>query len=253
VSVSRPWAALAVASSAILLPPRTRAQVCDGYASLRDRHFLVAASFASYSYAKSLEGSFAAGGVLYASAAAGWTHDAELDASTADLRAAVGADLAVGLTRRVFLCPAASVSVSLGPYNFLAEQQDYRYVDRAIRMGLAAIPIRTGHLALIAFGGLSLSRLTVIYWPTGLSRALDAEGGGGTGTYWLASGGVAVLLDDVLALRPTITVPFGLRPAGLNDFVVPFGRENNEVSLGISIGVSFGRRRSTSRAADPRR
>lgn len=241
MSAGRPWAALAVVACAVVLPPRTRAQACDGYAPLRERHVLVAASAAAYTYARSLAGSVTAGSVLYASAGGGWTHDAELDASTADIRAAVGADLAVGPARRVFLCPAASASLSLGPYDFLAAQQDYRYVDRAIRMGLAAVPIRTRHLALIAFGGLSLSQLTVTYWATGVSRVMGVQGGGGTGTYWLASGGIGLMLDDVITLRPTITVPFGLRPATVNDVVVPFGRANNKASFGISVGVSFGR------------
>ena len=91
MSAGRPWAALAVLGSAVLLPPETLAQACDGYAPLKDRHFLVAASFASYSYAKSLAGSFTAGKVLYATAGGGSTHDPELDASTTDIRAVVGA------------------------------------------------------------------------------------------------------------------------------------------------------------------
>jgi hypothetical protein len=218
--------------------------VCAGFSSLRDAHVRVAAGAASYTYATALGVSVTAGRSIYATIGAGRTRDAELDASTYPLSLELGADISGG-PRRVFVCPVAGVAVSLGPYNYLLSQQNYRYVDRFVGLGLAAVAVQTRGLMILLSGQLRAARITATYWYTG-DQAATSSGWSASDDYWLASLGVGIVLGGRVTIRPGVTIPFGLVPPGAPTwFAVPFGREKNEVSLGIAVGFSFGGRRAS--------
>jgi hypothetical protein len=219
-----------------------RAQVCAGFPSLRGTRYRVAASAANYTYATALRASFTTGKTVFGTLGAGWTRDAELDASAFSISLQAGADIA-DRSGRVFLCPVADVSVSLGPYNFALERYDYRYVDRSIGLGLAAVAVRSPRFSLLLTGALRAARVTVTAWPTGWQRASGSVAWTQGDDYWLASFGAGFVFGEKVTIRPEVTVPFGLAPPDApNSFAVPFGRENREVSLGISVGINFGAR-----------
>lgn len=215
----------------MVLADPLRAQVCSGFASLRERHFRVAVGVASYTSATAIEGSFTAGKAVYATVGSGTTRNGTLDASTFDLRGEVGADVALGPAHRVFVCPAASYSLSHGPDDFLLTGENYRYTGPSVGLGLAAVAVRTRRLEVLVAGGWRTTRLTTARsgWPTVTD---DYE-------LWTLEAGL--VLDGRITVRPSLSIPKGFVPAGRrDDYAVPFGREDGEISLGISIGISLG-------------
>jgi len=224
--------------------------VCAGFPSLRDTRFRVAASAASYTYATALGVSLTAGRKVFGTLGAGVTHDGELHASTYDLSLEGGADIAFGPERRVFLCPVAALSVSLGPHDFLLQPEDYRYVSGTLGLGLAAVAVRGHRLTVLPAGGLRAVRLRATRTYTSPEETI---GWTESDTYLLFTLGVGLVFNEVLTIRPGVTVPFDFVPPGAPyPFAVPFGREEREVSLGISVGINFGRR-TRSPPQDPAR
>jgi hypothetical protein len=215
----------------VALPGPLGAQVCSGLASLRERHFQLAAEVASYTSATAIEGSFTAGKAMYATIASGTTRNDMLDASTFDLRGEVGADVALGPAHRVFVCPVASYALSHGPDDFLLTGENYRYTGPSVGLGLAAVAVRTRHLEVFVAGGWRAVQLTTARsgWPNV------------TNDYQLWTLEAGLVVDGRFTVRPSLSIPTGFEPVGTrNDYAVPFGREDGEISLGISIGISFG-------------
>ena len=213
------------------------AQVCDAFPSLRDRHFRVAANAASYTYATELGASVAAGNAIYGVIAVGRTQNSDLDASTFDVRLQAGVDVPLGRAHRVFLCPVVAYWRSYGPNDFLLTHEDYRYTTRGLGLGLATVAAQARRLTVLLSGGLRVSGLTTSRtgWPTV------------NNTYRLWTFGVGLVLDGMLTVRPSMTIPSGFVPPGTpTDYAVPFGREEGEVSLGISVAVNLGRRSPSS-------
>ncbi len=226
-------AQISLVALALLPSARLGAQTCGGFPSLRARHLRVGAEAASYTHATTLGVSVAAGSGVFGVVGAGRTRDAALDASATDLKFEAGVEVALNRTHRVFLCPLATYSRSTGPDDFLLSQQNYRYTDRGLQIGLAAVAVRAHHLTIVATGALRASALTTS--RTGWPDVKD--------TYWLWSFGVGLSINEVLTVRPTVSIPTGFVPPGSpSDYAVPFGREEGEVSLGIAIGFTFGAR-----------
>jgi hypothetical protein len=231
---------LTLALLAVLAPASLRAQVCAGFPSLRDTRFRVAASAASYTYATALGVSLTAGKKVFGTLGAGVTRDGELHATTYDLSLEGGTDIAIGAERRLFLCPVAALSVSLGPYDFLLRPEDYRSVSATLGLGLAAVAVRTHRLTVLPAASLRAVRLRATRTYTSPEETI---GWTESDTYVLFSLGVGLVFNEVLTIRPGVTVPFDLVPPGAPyPIAVPFGREEREVSLGISVGINLGRR-----------
>jgi hypothetical protein len=231
---------VALALLGVLQPASLRAQVCAGFPSLANSRYRVAASAASYTYATALGASLTAGRKVFGTLGAGVTHDGELHASTYDLSLEGGADIAIGAGRRVFLCPVAALSVSLGPYDFLLRPEDYRYASGTLGLGLAAVAVRGRRLTVLPAGGLRAVRLTATRTFTSPEETI---GWTESDTYLLFTLGVGLVFNEVLTIRPGVTVPFGFVALGAPyPLAVPFAREEGEISLGISVGVNFGRR-----------
>jgi hypothetical protein len=219
------------------------AQVCAGFPSLRQARFRVAGAAAAYRYARVVGASFTTGRDTYATLAVGRTRDDELDANTYDFRLTVGADVSVAGARRLNVCPGIEVSESLGPYDFLLQEGDWRSREAALRLGLAASALRLGPLMVIPHGSVRLTRLTVTRYPSPGERQSFVMTLRNTDLYWLLSGGVGLALHDAVTVRPGFTIPLGLMPpeAG-GSYAVPFGRAEGEVSFDVSVGIGFGRR-----------
>lgn len=211
------------------------AQVCSGFAALDDTRFRVAAGAASHTYANALGVSLTAGGTVFGTASAGRLYDEGFDASAFDVGLEAGADIPAR-EGRVYACPLAALSVSFGPREFLLfPDHGYRRVSGALGVGLAAIAIRHRGLAVHPAGGVRLVRLSAREsYRDGTGVAYRRE----NDTYWLLNAGVGLVFNDVLTIRPGVTVPFDLA----RTYAVPFGREENELSLGIEVGINFGRR-----------
>lgn len=226
---------------------RLPAQVCAGYRSMERAHFRVTAGAESFSYATRLAVSATAGRTLFGTVGVGRTRDRELDASAVDIGLEVGADIP-DRARQLYLCPVAAVSVSLGPNDFLLEQDDYRYVDRAVGLGAAAVAVQSRRIGVVVIGGVRAARLTATFVPSAEKRASGSLGQSLSDNYWLMNVGVGFVLKDVVAIRQSVSVPFGLAPPEApNALAVPFGREEREFSLGIAVGIVFGGRNRRTR------
>jgi len=221
------------------------AQVCAGLPSLRERPFRVTASAASYTYATSLGATLAAGRSLYAAVGFGRTRDPELDASTYPLSFEIGADIPFGAPG-VFLCPVAAATVSFGPYNFELSDEDFRYEDRAVGLGLAAVAARGRRLTVLVAGGVRAVHLTGRYWPTGY-KAETSSGWSQSGDYWLAGLSVGLEFGENLTIRPGVTGPFQVTYPDDAWFASPFGRKPDEISLGVAVSIGLGRRSPAAR------
>lgn len=217
-----------------------RAQVCAAFPSLRQSRFRATGGVESYRYATKLAVSATSGRTLFGTIGVGRTRDGELDASTFDIRLETGADIA-DHERQLFLCPVVAVSVSLGPNDFLLEQNDYRYVDRAIGLGVAAVAVQSSRIAVLVAGGVRAARLTVTYLPSAEKRSSGSLGQSQSDNYWLAGLAVGIVVKGVVAIRPSVSVPFGF-PGEPSALAVPFGREEGEISLGIGVAIVFGGR-----------
>ncbi len=216
------------------------AQVCGALPSLGERSFRVTASAASYTYATALGVSITAGRTVYGTLGFGRTRDPELDASTYPLSLEFGADIADN-TRRFFLCPVASAAVSFGPYDFQLLQDDFRYTEGTLGLGLGAVAARSRRLTVLLAAGIRAAWLTGKYWPTG-TKAQSSSGASERGRYWLLSVGVGLELGRLLTIRPGLTIPFAFSHPDGAWFAAPFGRKEDETSFGVAVSLGLGRR-----------
>jgi hypothetical protein len=224
------------------IPKPLIAQVCAGYPSLTETRFRATGSLASYAYATAWGASFTAGKTFYATFGVGTSYDREQDARTYDFSLSGGADIA-DRTRRLYLCPLVTVALALGPYDYLLSQTDYRYVDAALGLGFAAVAIRSTRVAVIPSVGVRLARITVSQIPSDAQRQAGVPGWTQGDSYFLFTAGLGVILGRVVTVRPELTLTTGLVPVSEpNAFAAPFGRDENDVGIGISFGINFGRR-----------
>lgn len=234
-----------------------RAQVCAGYPSLLVAPLRVSASAASHRYARTVGGSVAGGRSAYAALSLARTKDDELDAWTIDLGVEGGADVPLGPARRDFLCPLAGLSASFGPNGYLLRDENYRYLEGALGIGLASVLIRGRPVSLVVAGGVRAVHLTVTMSPGPSERSAGVSGWSGNDLYGLFTLAAGIVVLERVTVRPVLSIPFGFPPPdpGSRDaYAVPFGREDGEISLGIALGIGLGpgrRPRATGRTAAP--
>jgi hypothetical protein len=234
----------ALALLTLLGPAAAWAQVCAGYPRLEETRFRVAGSAASYTYATALAASFTTGRQLYGTISAGRTRDGEQYASTYDLGIEAGHDRSLGAGRRVFICPTAGVSLSFGPNGYQLFATNFRRIDGALGLGIGLVAYRSARFSFLPSGGLMARRLrlTAVFPREGEDPPRSFSD-----NYGLWHLGLGLVLNDRLTIRPGLTMPFGLTEPGSYDLVAPFGREERELSLGISVGINLGRRVATLR------
>jgi hypothetical protein len=244
----RSWS-LSLVVLALLPCAEVRAQVCTGFGSLSGSRYRLDVSAASYTYATAVGASVTAGRNLFATVGVGSTRDAELHASTYDLRAQAGYDVPMGREPFTF-CPLVMLSYSLGPYDFMLHEGHFTYLDAGVGLGLAVIAVRSARLTVIPAVGARYSRLALRRVSSATVQVSQGSGWVKTDWYGLLNAGLGIVIDNMVTVRPGVSVPLGLVPIrheSYDDWVVPFGREESEISLNVSIGVSFGRRHGASR------
>jgi hypothetical protein len=203
----------------------------------------------SHRYARTVGASIAAGRSAYGALSLARTKDDELDAWTVDFGLDGGVDVPLGPSRRDFFCPLAGASVSLGPNGFLLRDENYRYVEGALGVGLASVLLRGRPVSLVVAGGVRAVHLTATMSPGSSLRADNVSGWSRSDVYGLVTLAAGIVLLERVTIRPVLSVPFGFpkpEPGSPIGFVVPFGREDGELSLGIGVGVSFGQPRRAS-------
>jgi len=231
-----------VIGALLVLPARPLiSQTCAGSPSFSETRFRAAASFASYAYATALGASFSTGGKLYATFSGGTSYDREQDARTYDLSLTGGADITDN-SARIYFCPLALLSISLGPYDYLLSQTDYRYIDVAVGVGVA-VPIRSSRFSMIPGMGGRVARIRVSRIPSEAERQQGVPQWTQSDTYWHFSAGLGFVFKQTLTIKPEFTLVTGLVPPGEpNTFAAPFGRDENDLSVGVTVAFNFGRR-----------
>lgn len=240
---------------ALLPSTHIRAQVCTGFGSLADSRIRVAVDAARYTYATALGASVTTGRQLFATVGIGRTHDVELYASTYDFSVQAGYDVPMGPEPFTF-CPLVALSASFGPYDFMLHEGRFTYHDAGLGLGLGGIVVQTAGLTVIPAVGARYSRLAVRRIPSARQLADGVTGWVKSDWYGLFSAGLGIVINGVVTVRPGVTVPLGLVPVrheSWDDWIVPFGREEGELSLNVSVGVSLGRRTRPSPQQAPRR
>ena len=212
------------------------AQMCAGFAALEDTRFRATVSASSHSYANVVGASLTAGRTVFGTLGAARAYDEDPDVAAYDVSLEVGADVADG-RRRAFLCPIAALSASIQPRDYLVfVGTGYQKFSGALGLGLAGVALRSRQVALHPAAGARVVHL----------RARESYPGGhhdASDTFVLLTGGVGLVIRDVLTIRPGVSVPFGFTPADHSDFfAVPFGREERELSFDVSVGINFGHR-----------
>lgn len=225
----------ALAGLALLWAGPLSAQVCAGFAALDGTRFRVAVSAASYTYADAVGASLTTGRELFVTLGTARLYDEELDDTAYDIGLEVGVDVS-DARRRGFLCPVAALSVSIQPRdNVLFAGSGFRRISGALGVGLAGVVLRSRGVAIHPAASVRAIHL----------RARESYPGGhrdDSDTYFVLSGGVGLVILDVLTIRPGVSIPYDLQPGTGASYAWPFGREEQELSFDISIGFNFGRR-----------
>jgi hypothetical protein len=210
------------------------AQVCEGLRPLEWGRVHVAAGAASHTYASAVDASVTAGQNAYMTVNAARTHDAEIHATAWDIGISGGYDGALDPRRAGFVCPRAALSLSLGPRDYMLSEIGFRRAEASVGLGLAMVA-HVGPVTFVPVAGASVHRLRA-------TPVTDADVSGwldpASDTYVVVSLAVGVRMGGRVTLRPGLTVPLGLVEAGSHqDYVAPFGREEAELSLGITMAI----------------
>lgn len=226
-----------------LQPAVALAQTCTGFASLDDTRYRAASGYANYRYANGYSASLTAGRPIHASAMFEWVNDEEIQASSYRTTVETGLSLSP-LHDALSICPVAGLTYATVPFRTLRYGEGYGFRDISLSGGLDAamrVPV-TDRLSILPSGTVRAVRM----WARWTSRC----GGnkcheGGNEIYWVVGGRVGFVLNDRITIRPGFTVPLDFAPAQRGDWLVPFGREEEEIALDLSISFNFGNRGRT--------
>lgn len=214
------------------------AQSCRALPSLQRHWMVLSGQASSYTYASAWGLSATVGKTWFGSLTLGTTRDHEMRVGTTDLAADVGRETVVGSGRRIYFCPTAGASASLGPtYQLISPGDTYR--RRAANIGLdgAVVALRRGRFEMITSGSYRLIRLSTEL------RHLGSKVAAPSNTYSSLAIILGLSYDGRIAIAASAATVLGLtRPDIGRDFAVPFGREEAETSLAIRVAFAFPRR-----------
>lgn len=238
---------LAALSLALLVitPTLGEAQLCAGSPALAPGRYHTAVSAVGHTYATALEASLTTGTTFFKTLRLGRAHDADMHATAYDLGADAGYGFALGAARRFVLCPTASFTASFGPHDYALSEYGYRTLDGGVGLGLGVVAYRSERVSILPAAGVSARRVRITRIPPGTTEQPFHM----SDDYGLAFLAVGLTVHDRLVIRPTLSIPFGLAPyrrlPGGHPVLraTPFGREDQEVSLGLGVGYLFGGRR----------
>lgn len=225
--------------ASLLVAPGVSAQVCAGFAALDDTRFRVSTGTAVYRYANAHSVSVAAGRTAWLGARFTLVDDDDLDATAYVGALEVGAD--VGREGRGYLiCPLAGASYSIVPVGtlMLFDGMGMEHISAEAGIGLAGNGTRLAGMRVHPVASL---RITRVWWRLMERRIGETYTRRTDYLHYIAGAGIGFVIGDRLTVRPGVTVPFG---KVVTDMILPFGRENNEIALELSVGFNFGSRRS---------
>ena len=185
--------------STLLITRTAEAQVCAGNPSFANRPYQASITAAFTEGAHAMGGGFGAGSEsFFASAGVSVINFRELDATSTQISAGAGAELATNQRRTVFVCPLASVSFGSGP--------DVGGIDvSTINLGaggsIGVIASQTAALMIVPTFGLAAiySRVSAEF------QGRDATESDSSGR---ASVGVGFILNENVGITPALAIPF---------------------------------------------
>jgi len=189
------------------------AQLCAGRPSFA-RHPYHAFSHTVFGHAgRTLAGglTFGEGGV-FGEIGLGTTRFDDWDASSLSFAGAAGSQFSIGDDDLVHVCPGVSVDFGFGPNDLDVfgggDRFGFRERDVAVGAALGVVVYRSRQVQIIPTASLNLvsANARMKNQRTGAVTSVSDE----FGLYGL---GVGVLVKHAFALRPTISVPFGIRGA----------------------------------------
>lgn len=215
------------ASLMVVGVPSGLAQICLGSASLANAHVQV------FGAGSLQEGSRNAGGGLIVGSGgpfvlgyAGTTMINDAEASSFNIGGTVGWQIPTDKKGAAQICPIAGVFHSHFPGIFDADIGDYVILNELdLSAGIAAgfsFPQTSSRVHAVPEASLEVVSGTV---KVGVSQSSLSVSG--TQTYGILSLGFGLVVDQRATIRPAISIPLGL--------------DNSSVSLGVAVGVIFGR------------
>lgn len=223
-------------------PAAALAQACTGFAPLDDTRYRASAGIANYRYATGYSASLTAGRPLHATATFQWVNDEELEASSYRTTVEGGVTWSP-LNDALSICPVVGLTYATVPFRTLRYGEGVGFRDISVSGGLdAAILVRLNErVSILPAGTVRVIRMwgrRITQCGTINNRCHEP----GHNVYWVVGGGVGFALNDRITIRPGVTVPLDFPPALRGDWLVPFGREENEIALELSVGFNFGSR-----------
>lgn len=207
----------------LALPSAAFAQTCLGNPSFANGHLQLAADVSTNKDATAFGVGVGGGSesLFGAAQVGGVTYDA-FDGSTLLVGGSLGYQVPVSSTGSAMICPVLSGAYGFGPNDVDGLGTDLQ--TRALNFGLS-----------LGFNALRAERLRVVPAISAgfvyAASVFDGVGGSSTldDTYGVAGITLGLVLNDQLAIRPTVSLPFGLDGA--------------EPSYGIGFTLNYGGRR----------
>ncbi len=221
--LNRVMAWVVVSVFVAVVPNRIAAQGCVGLPSLTTHPLNVAVGAEFTEDAKAFGGRFGFGSsTSFAGISASLAEYDGIDESAPSLGFDGGLAFPVGVSRRASVCPVASIGYEFGP-NFETGFGELELGTLSLTGGVAfgGAAYSTPGLQILPFASAQLAYARV-------KAELAGESDSDSETFGLLDLGLGFLFNGQFAVRPVITIPFGLDEAdplfGLS-FVIGFGRQ----------------------------
>jgi len=220
---------LSMVGGLIALPTGATAQVCGGFASFAGGHFQVLGSAAFNDNAKTFGGGVAVGGRgAFGQLGIGGTSYDNLNGSSFNFGAGGGYQVSLDKKNFAHLCPVASIAFSSGPndidvFNDGSLVLDLRETDFDFGVAFGAMAYQSGQTQIIPTASLAFVSATV--------KAKDQVSGisdSQSDTFGSLGLGLGFVFNQVITLRPGVSIPIGLDGAS--------------TTFGVTLSLNFGRR-----------
>jgi outer membrane protein with beta-barrel domain len=212
-----------VVSLALLAIVRTAAvaQTCQGLPSYSRGQMQVTGNAEFGNGMDSFGGTFGYGqpAGVFGNVGIGTTSIDALDGSSFDIGVGGGYQMTVGPTKKIHLCPVASLGLGMGPKDVGGSGVDFSSQNFGFGVALGTSLPGGPRMQVVPTGGLGLAYLK-----------LKSDNGNNTNsaseTYGVLNMGVGLIFNSNISIRPGISVPLGL--------------DGGETSFGLTFGYNFG-------------
>ena len=214
---------MVAAALVLALPSAALAQTCLGNPSFSNGHLQLSANVATNKDVTAFGVGIGGGSetIFGAAQVGGTTYDA-IDGSTLSVGGTLGYQVPISSGGSAMICPVLGGAYGFGPRDFDALGTDLQ--TRAFNFGLS-----------LGFDALRSERLRVVPALSAgfvyAANVFDGMGGSSTVSDSFGEAGfvLGLVLNNTLAIRPSVSVPFGL--------------EGAEASYGIGFTLNYGGRR----------